>query len=149
MSRNFSLRPARPDERFAVLAMCREFHAASGIPFAFDPAHASRAAQDYIECRDKLCLVLEVDGALRGLFAASVTISPLSPVRLAQELVFWVNPQHRGRAPALMLSAYEKWARDQGCAAAGLSGLNDPRVSRFFGVEGFSLSENKFLKILR
>jgi GNAT superfamily N-acetyltransferase len=143
------VRPARPDERFAVLALCRDFHAASGIPFAFDPAHASRAAQEYIECPRKLCLALEVHGAVRGILAASWAISPLAPVRLAQELVFWVDPAHRcARSARAMLAAYQDWARAEGCAAAGLSGLNDLRVARFFGASGFALSENKFLKIL-
>ncbi len=142
------VRPARPDERFAVLRLCRDFHAASGIPFAFDPAHASLTAQDHIEAPDKLCLILEVSGALRGVLMASKAISPIAPVRLAQELVFWVDPAHRGRAPRRMVASYEAWARAEGCAAAGLSGLNDPRVSRFFGAAGFALTENKFLKML-
>jgi len=140
------VRPAHPTERFRVLALCRDFHAASEIPFAFDPAHASRAAQDHIEDPRKLCLVLDDDGALCGVLAASWTVSPLAPVRIAQELVFWVDPKHRGRAARRMLAAYEAWARAEGCAAAGLSGLNDPRVSRFFSVAGFELIENKFLK---
>lgn len=143
------IRPARPDERFAVVALARDFHAASGIPFAFDAAHASRSAQAHIEAPDALCLVLEAGGALRGALAASWAISPLSPVRIAQELIFWVDPAYRGRAPRRMVAAYEEWARSQGCVAAGLSGLNDPRVSRFFGAAGFELTENKFMKILR
>jgi GNAT superfamily N-acetyltransferase len=143
------VRPARPDERFEVLRLARDFHAASGIPFDFCPAHASRAAQDYIEDPGKLCLALEVSGSLRGVLAASWSISPLAPVKIAQELIFWVDPDHRGRASRRMLVGYEKWARAQGCAAAGLAGLNDPRVARFFGAAGFMSAENKFLKILR
>lgn len=142
------LRAARGDERFAVLALCRAFHAASGIPFAFDAAHASRSVQDYIEDPRKLCLVREVDGALRGVLAAATSISPLAPVRIAQELVFWVDPQHRGRGSRDLLTAYEAWARAEGCAAAGLSNLNDPRVARFFAGAGFALCEQKSLKIL-
>ena len=142
------IRPARAGERFEVLALCRRFHAASGIPFEFDPAHASRAAQDHIEDPRKLCLILEAGGALRGVLAASAHVSPLAPVRIAQELVFWVDPAHRGRSPRRMLAAYEEWARAEGCAAIGLSGLNDPRVTRFFRSAGFGLSENKFLKIM-
>jgi RimJ/RimL family protein N-acetyltransferase len=142
------VRPARSDERFAVLSLCRDFHVASGIPFAFDAAHASRAAQDHIEAPRKLCLVLEVDGALRGVLAASVAISPLSPVRIAQELVFWLDPDHRGRAAFEMLQAYEVWALSEGCVALGLSGLNDARVARFFRASGYALSENKFLKMV-
>ena len=145
----YIVRSARPDERFAVLLLARDFHAAAGIPFEFHPAHASCAAKDHIEAPDKLCLVLEVGGALRGVLAASWSISPLAPVKIAQELIFWVDPDHRGRASHRMLAEYEKWARVQGCAAAGLAGLNDPRVARFFGAAGFGLIENKFLKILR
>lgn len=143
------IRTAKPEDRFGVVSMCREFHKVSGIPFEFNAAHASRAAQEYIEGQDRLCLVLEVDGALCGVLAASITVSPLAPVRLAQELVFWVHPSQRGRFPLRMLQAYEAWARTEGCAAAGLSGLNDVRVSHFFERAGFGLSENKFLKILR
>lgn len=143
------VRPARPNERFEVLRLARDFHAASSIPFSFDPAHASRAAQEYVEDPDRLCLVLEVGGALRGVLAASWSISPLAPVKIAQELIFWVDPAHRGRSALRMLADYEKWAVAQGCAAAGLAGLNDPRVARLFSVAGFGLIENKFLKILR
>lgn len=142
------VRPARPVERFEVLALARAFHAASGIPFAFHAAHASRAAQDYIEDPRKLCLVLEVNGALRGVLAASAAISPLAPVKIAQELIFWVDPAHRGRAPRRMIAAYEEWARAEGCAACGLAGLNDPRVARFFCAAGFAQAENKFLKMV-
>ena len=142
------VRPARPDERFQVLRLCRDFHVASGVPFVFSPPHASLTAQDYIEDPDKLCLILEVDGAVRGVLAASAGVSPLSPVRIAQELVFWIDPAHRGRSARRMVDAYAQWARAEGCAAAGLSGLNDDRVVRFFGAAGFALSENSFLKML-
>lgn len=143
------VRPARPDERFAVLALARRFHAASGLPFPFDAAHASRAAQAHIEAPDKLCIVLEAQGALRGVLAASWAISPLAPVRIADEVIFWVDPDHRGRAPRRLIAAYEAWARAQGCAAAGLACLDDPRVARFYGAAGFAPVESKFLKILR
>ena len=142
------IRPARPEERFAVLGLARDFHAASGLPFAFDPAHASRAAQDHIEDPRKLCLILEVRGAVRGVLAASWAVSPLAPVRVAQELVFWIDPAHRGRAALGMIGAYEDWARAEGCAAAGLSSLDDPRVARLFSFAGFNPAENKFLKMM-
>lgn len=142
------VRPARADERFAVLGLCARFHAASGIPFAFNPAHASRSAQAFIEGIDRLCLVLEVGGALRGVLAASTSISPLAPVRIAQEVVFWVDPDHRGRSPLRMIAAYEDWARAQGCVAVGLACLDDLRVSRLFEISGFARAENSFLKML-
>lgn len=142
------VRPAHSDERFAVLAQCKAFHAASGIPFAFDAAHASLSVADHIDDPRKLALVLEVDGAVCGILAASVAISQLSPVLLAQEAVWWISPAYRGRGWAKMLRAYVEWAVAMGCAAAGVSGLNDPRVARLYGRAGFDLVENKFLKVI-
>jgi GNAT superfamily N-acetyltransferase len=143
------IKPARPDQRFAVLALCRDFHAASPAPFAFDPVHASQSVQGHIEGVGKLCLVNEVDGAVRGILIASAAISPLAPVLFAQELIFWINPAHRrGRVALSMIRSYEAWARAEGCIGAGLSGLNDPRVSRLYAAAGFDLFENKFLKML-
>ena len=142
----FHVRPARSDERFEVLALCRRFHAASGVPFDFDPAHASITAQRCIDGPEALCLALEADGALRGVLAALTSISPLAPVRVADELIFWVDPAFRGRGPRLMLKGYEDWARAQGCVLIGMSALNDPRVSRFYGAAGFRSLENKFYK---
>jgi RimJ/RimL family protein N-acetyltransferase len=142
------VRQARAAERFAVLALARDFHAASGIPLAFDPAHAARTVADHIEDPRKLALVLVVDGVLRGVLAASVALSPLSPVLVAQEVIWWIAPAHRGCSAVRMLRAYETWAGAQGCAGLGVSGLNDPRVARLYGRAGFDLIENKFLKMV-
>lgn len=142
------IRPAREIERFEILAMCRDFHTASGIPLAFDPAYASLSVADFIADPAKLALVLVSDGMLGGILAASVTPSPLSPVLLAQEVIWWIAPALRGRAALPMLRAYDDWARGMGCAAVGVSALNDPRVARLFGRAGFDLIENKFLKVL-
>lgn len=140
------VRSARADERFAITALARRFHLASGVPFDFDAAHASMSVAAYISTPRHLCLVNEVDGALRGVLAAQASISPLAPILIAQELVFWIDPEWRGDAARKMIAAYEKWAVSEGCVFAGLSGLNDPLVARFFRGAGFDQAENKFLK---
>lgn len=145
--RNFEIRPAQSIERFDVVRLCRDFHTASGIPLAFDPAHTSRAAADFIDDPAKLALVLISDGAVSGLLAASVTPSPLSPVWIAQEVVWYITPALRGRAAIPMLNDYCAWAQEMGCVGVGLSGLNDPRVARLYGRAGFDLVENKFLRM--
>lgn len=143
------VRPARPLERFAVVKLARDFHRAASLPYEFCPAHFSATAQDHIEAPRKLALILEVDGALRGALLASWHVCPLYPHRQAQELLFWVDPAHRGRAPRKMVAAYEEWARAEGCAVAALSGLlTDERLARWFQGAGFTLSENKFQKML-
>mgnify|MGYP006201867671 CR=1 FL=1 len=142
------IRPAQYDDLFAVVALARDFHAASGVPFAFDPARFSAIASGYITAPACLCLVLEVEGAPKGVLMASASMLPFAPVLAATELIFWVDPAHRGRAPRRMIAAYEDWARDQGCAMIGLSSLNDPRVARFYGAAGFAPCDNNFLKMV-
>lgn len=142
------VRPAIPRERFAVVALARDFHAVAGIPFPFCPAYFSGVAQDHIESPRKLCLILEVGGVASGVLMASTHMMPIAPVRAAQELIFWIAPGARGRSAGLMLAAYEAWAIAEGCAAIGLAGLNDRRVARLFRRAGFDLVENKFLKMV-
>lgn len=142
------VRAAREIERFPILSLCRDFHAASGISLPFCAAHASLTVADYIGDPAKLALVMVSDGVVNGILAASAATSPLSPVLVAQEVVWFITPALRGRAWRSMLRAYCAWAKSMGCAGAGASGLNDPRVAGLFGRAGFDLVENKFLRMI-
>jgi GNAT superfamily N-acetyltransferase len=141
------IREALPDDLFAVVALARDFHAAASVPFGFDAAYFSQQAAAMIAVPRCLCLVLEVDGALQGVLLASVAPLPFAPVLTAKEVMFWVSPEHRGRAPRQMVKAYAAWAEEQGCMMIGLSSLNDPRVARFYSSLGFSPCDTNFLKM--
>lgn len=64
--------------------------------------------------------VLELEGP-RGLLLAHAAPSPWAPVLAAEELVWWIAPERRGRWALRMLDDVEAWARDLGAGVLGLS----------------------------
>lgn len=143
------IRAASELERFAIVGLGPRFLAEADLPLPFDAAHVSLTVADYIAAPDKLALVAVGPRGVSGALLASCSVSPLAPVRLAQELAWWVDPQARGRAAFRMLDAYEQWAREQGCALIGMAGRGDARLSRLYRARGFaSTNEDHFLKVL-
>lgn len=122
----------------------------SGFVFPFDAEYAERMFLKYLSGDRLLCLVLDVDGVAQGLLLAHAYEHEFGPVWLAQERVWWIDPAHRGGTAAVkMLSAYEDWARGNGCKFAGMGGVGgEPTVSALYGRRGYRAAETHFLKPL-
>ncbi len=142
------IRVATIDDRFEILRLAKQFLIASGVAVPWDAAYAERTAKAYIADADKLCLVHCVRGTVRGVLAAHEAIHPFSPVRYAMELLWWVEPDHRGMEVLRMVDRYEDWARERICAFTGLAVLDDERVARFYRRRGYAPTEAHFLKPL-
>jgi hypothetical protein len=124
---------------------------ATGFAFPFEPAYAARLFVNYLTAPKCLCLVAEANGVAQGLLLAHAFEHDFGPVWLAQERVWWIDPIHRGlRGAALMLDAYECWAKEeQGCAFAGMAGMgDDPDVAKLYLRRGYRVAETHFLKVL-
>jgi len=143
------IRPAVLGDRMRVLAMAKAFHHASGVPFPFSAPMADMLFRSSIADADMLCLVLDVDGIAHGVLAAEARAHRFSPVKMAFELIFWIDPDYRGRDAGAMLDAYEVWARQQGCAFIHMVGLGgDPLTSRLYERRGYLAAERHFMKSL-
>jgi GNAT superfamily N-acetyltransferase len=128
--------------------MARDFHAAASMPVAFDAAYAAAVASAYIADGDKLCLVLNRDG-VAGVLAAHVYQHPLAPVLAADELMWWIDPAHRGRGALAMLAAYEDWARGKGCALIGMATPpDDERAAAIYRRTGYAPAGAHFFKTI-
>ncbi|WP_370878732.1 GNAT family N-acetyltransferase [Phyllobacterium ifriqiyense] len=93
-----------------------------------------------------LCLVLD-DSGPQGVLAAQSGTLPLAPVKVASELIWWIEPAYRGRSAVAMLDAYEEWAREQGCVFVNMVGLGaDPLTTRLYERRGYSATERHFMK---
>lgn len=134
----------------AILEMGAEFAAASGTDMPFDPGHARAALRAHLAAPDRLTLVAEgAPGEAIGMLLAAVSVSPLAPVRLAQEIAFWVVPARRGGPAALrLLSAYEAWARDMRCDRVSLVALPSCAAGRLYRRRGFAPAETVYQKAL-
>lgn len=141
------IRHATLADRFAILRMGRDFINTLGL-LPFDAPYVERTVKDYILADDKLCLVYAPKDVPQGFLMAHSGPHPFWPVLVAQELAWWVSPDHRGRAALRLLDAYEQWAADKGCALVGMAHLGDERLSRLYDRRGYAKTETAFLKRL-
>ena len=120
-----------------------DFHAASGLPF---PATAQWADKLYTQARtDPNWTAIERPG---GILIGMVGPSLLGPFKVAQELVWWVDPAHRGGS-ADMVTEYEEWAISKGVIAIKLTSLAMfPRTERLYERAGYSKLETNWVRWL-
>lgn len=143
------IRQAISSDKAAVLMMARSFHSAAELPFAFSAATASILFDACLCDDDRLCLIYERDGAPVGMLAAYAANHMLAPVKIASEIAWWIEPQHRGRSAVAMLTAYEQWARQRGCALIHMVGLGaDPVTAKLYERQGYLAAERHFMKPL-
>ena len=142
------IRRAVVADKSRCLQLARNFHIASGLPIPFSPAYASLLFDACLRERDRFCLVLD-DGGVHGVLAAQAGSLPIAPVKAATELIWWIEPTHRGRSAIAMLEAYEAWARERGCMFANMVGLgSDPLPARLYERRGYIAAERHFMKTL-
>jgi len=148
-----SIRHATAEDRTAVIRMLRAAHGETGLDgeaafkVKFDPAYANSLFEAHRQRPEALCLIYAPDGQPRGVLMALASWHPFGPVRCARETLWWIEPEFRGRGALHMLSAYEAWAREVGCAYVGMAGLgHDPRVGRMYERRGYTRAETHFLK---
>lgn len=143
-----TVRLAVPGDKMPVVRMLRDAHAAGGLPFPFSAAHASILFDEQCARPDRLCLVFDVSGA-HGVLMASVQQHPFAAICYAMEVVWWIDPEHRGQGALEMLAAYENWATEQGCTFVGMAALEAaPRAGAIYKRRGYRAIETHFLKPL-
>lgn len=112
----------------AIEAMVLRFWRTTGAPVetdAYSRGHFAATLSALIEAPTGFAVVLDRDGP-RGVILALVSISPFAPVKVADELIWWVEPEHRGGGwGAQLFKSYEDWAVGQGVAMVGASCFDD------------------------
>jgi len=139
-------RVAVPTDRFAMVRMGKDFLRESTLPLPEDPGYMSRTVSLYMELPNCLALVLDVDGAVKGMLLAAVDDSPLAPVKMAKETVWWVDPGARGHG-GRMLDCFEEWAKDRGASLVAMSAL-DRRVGVLYKRRFYKEADTSYYKVL-
>lgn len=122
----------------------------TGFAFPFLAEYAERLFLHYQRGGYALCLVNDVAGVAQGVLMAHAFEHDFGPVWMAQERVWWIDPEHRGSAASRMLDAYETWARSKGCQFIGMAGMGkDPQVGALYQRRGYVRAETHFLKAVR
>lgn len=141
---------AEAGSKSAYLLMVRRFHAEGQFPFALDMVRQS-AIFDLAMTDSKFALWLAYDGtALAGFFLAGANTAPLSGESVAQELMMWVDPAHRGsRAFAGLHGAFLDWGDRLGVDRLSLSlqaSMRPEATGRLYRRLGYNHAETHYTK---
>lgn len=118
----------------------------------FDDRSFEASLHRYMASPDWSVRVLDHRGA-----AAGMAISVVYPLyfneshRTGQEMVWWVEPERRGRGMELHFEM-ERWARGQGARSfsmGAVAGLRDDTLAEAYRHQGYQRSETMFLRGLR
>ncbi|BCH65874.1 hypothetical protein RvVAT039_30900 [Agrobacterium vitis] len=140
------VRPGTIADRFAVIALLRDSHAAAGYAFQFEAARADALYRLHLDNPMACALLLERDGSVCGLLLASAFDHPFGAGLMAKETVWFIAPEARGRSGLIMLDAYEAWAKSIGCVSIGMAALATNDVSSLYARRGYVPAETHFIK---
>jgi len=84
-----------------------------------------------------------------GFVAGAVTPFLLGTHKLATEIAWWVEPEHRGNGRGLdLLSAFEYWAINVAQAKLISMSSLDKKVEKYYKKNGYKLYERAYMKVL-
>ncbi|WP_443115482.1 GNAT family N-acetyltransferase [Herbaspirillum seropedicae] len=135
------IRPATLDDMPVLLAMGRAMHAESPRwrRLKYCEPKVEAMLLGLIESPRGLVLMAERGGEIVGAIAAVAQFAWCSTDLVAEEVSFYMLPEHRGSlAAARLVNSFKEWARLVGAswAYAGAStGVDDERVAQLY--EGF------------
>lgn len=138
------IRPATIGDMGVLLAMGRAMHAESPRwrRLKYSEHQVETMLIGLIESPQGVVLIAERDGQAIGAIAAVVQRAWCATDLVAEEVSFYMLPEHRGSlAAARLVNSFKEWARLQGAswAYAGAStGVDDERVAQLY--EGFGFS---------
>lgn len=151
-----TLRRATAEDKAAVVRMGLEFFKASPYAAILPGANEeglARLVEFVIAPSPTMLALLAVDDvdAPIGMLGMHVSPHPLNGQPYAEELVWWVEPGHRGArlAGPLLLEAGEAWAREAGAKLVKMIAPSDrERVGQFYERVGYQEIETCYVKVL-
>lgn len=148
------LKLATWDQYGDVLDMAHKF--AKHSPYAhkaLDDAKISELVMGFLDGdRDKVILILATDddGKPIGLLAGMTSEILFSHEKIAHEVMWWMEPEHRGsRESFRLVEAFEFWARKIKADIIQLSTVETEyaeRVGKFYKRKGYQLVERTYVK---
>ena len=134
----------------AVKQFCKEVpHPAWG---RFDSNKVKDLVSSLIDSEAGFVKIVTIDEEVVGALIAAATPVPINSFIFAQELMFWLDPDHRnGKTSPKLIDAYVEWSKAVGCDFVRLSTLDellDSRVGVIFKRKGFKPIETAYIKEL-
>lgn len=92
-------------------------------------------------------IYLNYEGIPVGLLACIVNSFGLGHKgKIAAELLFWVEKEHRNKHSHMLIQAFEEWARLKGCTQAALSHQSQTPLAPYYSKLGYEQFEITYIK---
>lgn len=147
-----TIRPATADDVPRIVEMAQRFYPTSGYGRIACMPDAQAAGLALVTMESGVMLVAEREGALIAMACLHIEPFIFNPaVVIAQEIVFWIEPEHRGGLLAVRILR----AIDTACAARGATVVrmatlpaSPPAAAQLYERSGYVASESYFVKVL-
>jgi len=147
------LKIATWDDYFDIQDMCKNFAEHSPYTDIQLDINKLNSVVENILNGDKakaiILLYLKNDKPI-GMLAGITAEMTLNYDKLAHELIWWIEPEHRGgRAAIELFKAFEFWAKKVGCKQVQMSLVETehaPKVEKMYTKFGYKPTERAFLK---
>lgn len=151
--RNVLIREATIDDREGILVMVRHFleRSAYGTILHFD-SDALMALVDAVVAKQMgVVYVADTGDEVVGMLAMYATFHPAATdVKIADELVWWVEPEYRTtKVGPYLLRCGERWARQIGVHLFKMvAPAESPKVAAYYEAAGYQALETAYFKRL-
>lgn len=144
------IRDATPADLDAIVALGERFRTSTAYRLRVASTDRVRElAASLMSAEDGLVLVAEAaTGDLVGLLAVIVHAQLFSGTRVAGEIAWWVDPDHRGALGIRLLRAAEAWARRRGAETLEMIAPNG-QVARIYERLGYVPVEQSYQRRLQ
>lgn len=134
----------------AVKQFCKEIpHPAWG---RFDSNKVKELVSNLIASDAGFVKIVTINEEVVGALVAMASPVPINSFIFAQEIMFWLDPDHRnGKTSPKLIDAYVEWSKAVGCDFVRLSTLDElleSRVGVLFKRKGFKSVETAYIKEL-
>lgn len=136
-----------PWEEEDLLPLAKQFHAESNLGATFHP-EACLANWRSLRFRAAIGMFTE-KGELVGVLAGFLAPQFMTGVLLAQEMFWYVKPEHRGGLTGIrMFNEFEKWAQEKKAFGIVMASLTQGEgVAELYKKRGYVHIESHHLKI--
>ena len=147
------LRIATEEDLPVLLEMCKKFVDESpyrDYPIEY-PKVESLVLSFLSNQKEKICVLAVSKETPIGMIAGYLSPALFSSQQVASEIVWWVDPQYRGKSRAAieLLGAFETWARIVGASYIQMQSLTNEYempLEKLFSTKGYRAKEIAYVK---
>lgn len=131
------IRRADVDDAVAIASLGKRFSVSVGMGDRYSASYAVMSAKALLGHHEGAAWLWEPQGRPVGVIAAQLVRCAMFPEVIAQERMWWIDVEHRGRGAVALRDAFVTWARDMGADRVRMSTM-EPRAGALLHRAGFA-----------